>query len=87
MVLHLVNAPRTQTYRYGDPVRVCTVNSAMPPILGDFSYRDYLAREGIHSLIRFANVDVGSPREGNAIRVILLDFRSRAHEMIRRLLP
>jgi competence protein ComEC len=48
--LVLVQAPRYGDYRYGDRV---TVSGSLltPPEFDDFSYRDYLARRGIHAMI------------------------------------
>lgn len=82
----LVEAPRTEDYRYGDPVRA-RGDLRTPPEWGDFSYRDSLAREGIYSLMRYADVSVIGPRRGNPIRAALLDFRDVAHHAIIRLLP
>jgi competence protein ComEC len=84
--LVLVQTPRTQTYRYGDAIRSRGELTA-PPELEEFSYRDYLAREGVYSLMRYSNVTVVGPRRGNSIRVALLDFRAYAHQTILRLLP
>jgi competence protein ComEC len=84
--LVLVQAPRTTTYRYGDPVKV-TGELLTPPTGDDFSYRDYLARDGIYSLMQFAQVEITGERQGNPLRTTLLDFRSSAHTTILRLLP
>jgi len=84
--LVLVEAPRVETYRYGDPVRV-RGDLRTPPVLGDFSYRDSLAREGVYSLMRYAEVTVVGPRRGNPVRAALLDFRDVTHRAIIRLLP
>ncbi len=82
----LVQAPRVGSYRYGDQVRI-RGQLTTPPHNDDFSYRDYLARQGIGSLVQYAQVDVIGPRQGNPIRAALLDFRDHAHQMILRLLP
>lgn len=84
--LALVQAPRVAEYRYGDPVRV-RGELVTPPELDTFSYRDYLAREGVYSLMRYAQVEVIGPRRGSPIRAALLDFREAAHRTIARLLP
>jgi competence protein ComEC len=82
----LVEAPRVGTYRYGDPVRV-RGDLRTPPVLGDFSYRDSLAREGIYSLMRYTEITITGPRRGNPVRAMLLDFRDATHQAIVRLLP
>ncbi len=82
----LVQAPRLGTYRYGDPVRV-RGELVAPPELDAFSYRDYLAREGVYSLVRYAQVEVTGERRGNPVRAVMLDLRERANRIIARLLP
>lgn len=82
----LVQAPNVATYRYGDSVTV-RGEIVTPPDGDDFSYKDYLARQDIYSLIQYAQVEVPEGRRGNPVRAALLDFRAQAHRMIRRLLP
>lgn len=81
----LVQAPLLREYRYGDPVRVHG-ELHTPPEFEGFSYRDYLARQRIYSLIRYAQVDVTGERRGNPVRRLLLDFRDQAYSVINRLL-
>jgi competence protein ComEC len=51
----LVRVPANETYEYGERVRV-RGKLKTPPDNEDFSYRDYLAREGIHSYMTIAEV-------------------------------
>ncbi len=51
----LVRVPANETYEYGERVRV-RGKLKTPPENEDFSYRDYLAREGIHSYMSIAEV-------------------------------
>lgn len=82
----LVQTPNVGTFRYGDPVRV-QGQLVIPPESGDFSYRDYLAQDGIYSLVQYAQVEVIGPRKGSPIRAAMLDFRAYAYSIIQRLLP
>lgn len=82
----LVQAPRLGVYHYGDPVRV-RGELVAPPELDAFSYRDYLARKGVYSLVRYAQVEVTGERRGNPIWAAMFDFRERANRIIARLLP
>lgn len=84
--LALVQAPRGATYRYGDRVRVFG-KLEMPPEDEDFSYRDYLARQGVYSMVRFARVEPTGERGGSPLRGALIGFRERAHVIIGQLLP
>ena len=43
-----IRAPRSQPWHYGDQIRVFGEIDA-PPVLAEFSYRDYLARKGVLS--------------------------------------
>jgi competence protein ComEC len=49
--LALIYAPRFGNYRYGDRVEAYGTLET-PPVFETFSYREYLARQGIHSIMR-----------------------------------
>jgi len=53
--LVLVTAPPYSELEYGDQVRVLGMLKT-PPSFPDFSYRDYLARQGIYSLVNWGTV-------------------------------
>ncbi|NIR60416.1 MAG: hypothetical protein GWO02_13300, partial [Gammaproteobacteria bacterium] len=74
--LALVQAPRREDYRYGDPVHIVG-EIVTPPVLEGFSYRDYLARQNVYSLVRYATVEVTGERTGSPLRAAMLDFRTR----------
>ncbi len=84
--LLLAQTPRVGTFRYGDPVRL-TGDLRTPPVFDTFSYRDYLARQGVYSTMQFTQVEVTGPRQGSPIRAAMLDFRQQAYTLIQRLLP
>ena len=52
----LVPAPRFPSFNYGDRVRAFGVLES-PPIFEDFSYADYLARQGVYSILRRATAE------------------------------
>jgi competence protein ComEC len=61
---------------------------ATPPDFEDFSYREFLARQGIHSHFYGAQIVVrDGPTEGVAWRRWLYDLRSRGMALIERMLP
>ena len=60
----LVQVPRETDVRYGDQVRVYGAPTT-PPEYPDFSYKDYLARQGVHSLIQFGSLTVQARDQGN----------------------
>lgn len=76
-----------ERYSYGQPVRV-TGRLITPPEFEDFSYREYLARKGIHSLFYSARIDVldGAP-QGNPLLSTLYAIRQRGEAFLNRTLP
>lgn len=82
----LVQAPRYGTYAYGDRVTVSGMLLS-PPEFDGFSYRDYLARQGVHGLVSNADVEVVSTGGGVPWLRAIYAVRERAREVIDRLLP
>lgn len=76
-----------ERYLYGQPVRV-TGRLVTPPEFEDFSYREYLARKGIHSLFYSARIDVldGDP-QGNPLLAALYALRQRGEIFLNRAMP
>jgi len=62
--LLLVRVPALVTYEYGQRVRV-RGDLKTPPENEEFSYRDYLARSGIHSYMSIADVTILPGNGGN----------------------
>jgi competence protein ComEC len=75
--LALVRVPRYPEYRYGDRLEVSGLLET-PPEFEDFSYRDYLARQGVYSLMRRAKVTLLGQGEGSPFWSALYAFKSRA---------
>ncbi len=82
-----LNAGTRERYVYGQPVAV-RGRLVTPPVFEDFSYREYLARKGVHSLAYGAQIDVlpGSTR-GNPLHRTLYQFRARGEAFLNRALP
>jgi competence protein ComEC len=83
--LVLVRAPRFPEYVYGDRLAV-RGQLETPPVFEDFSYKDYLARFGIHSLIRRPQVERLASGQGNPFWAAMLAFKSRASQSINHIL-
>lgn len=76
-----------ERYTYGQPVRV-TGRLVTPPEFTDFSYKEYLARKGIHSLFYSARIDVlEAAPQGNPLLAMLYAVRRRGEAFINRALP
>lgn len=83
--LVLVRAPRYPVYAYGDRLSVTGLLET-PPIFEDFSYKDYLARSGIHSLIRRSYIQLIESGQGHPFWAAMLALKGRAAHTINRIL-
>lgn len=81
----LVQAP-LGNYQYGEVVRV-SGQLHTPPDFDGFSYREYLAREGIHSYMQYVHIEPTGERGGSPVKALMIRFRQHALDVIRRLLP
>jgi competence protein ComEC len=84
--LVLVKADRYPQRRYGDRVRVEGVLET-PPVFEEFSYREYLARQGVHSLVQRAHVTLLAENQANPLLYHLFAFKRYAQSTIANILP
>jgi competence protein ComEC len=84
--LALVRADRYPRRYYGDRVRVDGLLET-PPVFEEFSYREYLARQNIHSLIRYVTVTLLGENQASPILYHLFAFKRYAQSMIGSILP
>lgn len=84
--LVLVYAPRFPRYGYGDRLRLHGALET-PPEDDQFSYADYLARQGVYSLLRRPTVTPLGSGQANAFFQILFNFKARALEVAAALFP
>ena len=82
----LVRPSRPAEFHYGDRVRVTDQLSA-PPEFATFSYADFLARQGVYSLIDRPQVKLLEHDRGNPLLAIIYGFRDRAFVVIQQILP
>ncbi|RLC66429.1 MAG: hypothetical protein DRI48_04660, partial [Chloroflexi bacterium] len=82
----LVKVNRYPERRYGDRVLVAGVLET-PPVFEEFSYRDYLARQGIHSLIRRARVTLLGENQAHPLLYYLFVFKRYAQSTIACIMP
>jgi len=83
--LVLVRAARYPEYHYGDRLTV-TGHLETPPIFEDFSYKDYLARFGIHAMMRRTAIGLVEQNQGQPFWAGLFSFKARAAQTINRIL-
>ncbi|MDL1895160.1 DUF4131 domain-containing protein [Anaerolineae bacterium CFX7] len=84
--LALVSVARDTPVQYGDEVQVDGAPET-PPDGADFSYRDYLAREHVFTLIRHARLYTIASGKGNLFWARLYEFKAAAETAIAELLP
>lgn len=84
--LLLVRVQPNQTYEYGERIRL-RGQLKTPPESEEFSYRDYLARFGIHSYMTQAEVTRLPGAGGNPIFAQTYKFKTRLLENTYRLFP
>jgi len=82
----LVSTDNLETFHYGDRVRVRGFLE-IPPEDEEFSYRDYLARQGIHTLIRNAKVTTLERAQGNWLLGLIHRLKAKAIDNVYRLWP
>jgi competence protein ComEC len=73
-------------WKYGDRIRITGVPET-PPEDETFSYREYLAHQGVYTLFSYPFVDLIESRAGNLIVATLFSFRQRAQDVIFHILP
>jgi len=83
--LALVKADRYPQRCYGDRLLVEGLLE-MPPVFEEFSYREYLARQGIHSLISRAQVTPLAENQAGSL-YHLFAFKRQAQSIIASILP
>jgi competence protein ComEC len=84
--LLLARVSNNQTFRYGEILRL-RGSLKTPPENEDFSYRDYLAAQHIHSYMSSAEVTVLPGRGGSLVYAALYEFKEKALANIYRLFP
>lgn len=82
----LVQAPRDERFRYGDRIEV-SGPLLIPPEYDDFSYRDYLARRGIHALLPAETVEVIERDAGSRWLGAIYALRERSITVLAHMLP
>lgn len=84
--LVLVKADRYPERRYGDRVLVEGLLET-PPVFEEFSYQEYLARQGVHSLVQRARVTPLAENQASFFLYHLFAFKRHAQSVIARILP
>ncbi|HTP11319.1 MAG TPA: DUF4131 domain-containing protein, partial [Anaerolineae bacterium] len=81
-----VRPSRPAEFQYGERIQV-KGQLATPPEFATFNYADFLARQGIYSMIDRPRISVLEHDQGNPILAIIYGFRDRAYVVIQQILP
>ncbi|MBN2502972.1 MAG: ComEC/Rec2 family competence protein [Anaerolineales bacterium] len=84
--LLLARVPNGETWHYGDRV-ILTGYLETPPEDEAFSYRDYLARQGVYSMMRYGQPALLESGGGNRLVGWVYTFKEQALAMVYRLFP
>ncbi len=82
----LVYVPPYPRIHYGDRLRAVGLLET-PPVFEDFSFKDYLAREGIYALLRDVDAHVLASHQANPLMDGVLRLKSTAHQRLQSMLP
>lgn len=82
----LVQVPPGEDWAYGDQLQI-TGELQVPYDNPDFSYQEYLARQGIGSLLSYAGVTSLGSGYGNPIRAALYTLREKGFVTLHELFP
>jgi len=82
----LVRAFPNETYEYGERLRV-RGKVVTPPENEEFSYREYLARQGVHSYMSQTEITRLPGNGGNPIKRAIYAFKNKALENIYQIFP
>jgi competence protein ComEC len=84
--LILARVPVDGDWHYGDRV-VLRGELQTPPEGEEFSYRDYLARQGVYSYMRYAQAALLEPGQGNPFHNLIYSFKEKALTLVYRFFP
>jgi len=77
----LVTTNRYPKYSYGDKLEI-RGELKTPQVFEDFNYKDYLAKEGIYSVIYWPKIEKIAENQGNLVFERVLSFKERLRESI-----
>jgi competence protein ComEC len=82
----LLTVPRYPAYQYGDELQV-KGQMETPPQLDSFDYQNYLARQGIYSLMRYPKVEILTTGKGAKPLEWIYSLRDHLSQTLTQVLP
>ena len=77
----LVTTNKYPEYQYGDGLKI-KGKLKTPPVFEDFSYKDYLVKDGIYSVIYYPEIELIEKNQGNFLYAQVLDFKDKLRKVI-----
>jgi len=77
----LVTTNRYPEYQYGDKLKI-TGKLKTPPEFEDFNYKNFLAKDGIYSVISWPKIELIEKNQGNFVYAKILEFKNKLRESI-----
>lgn len=77
----LVTTRKYPEYKYGDKLKI-TGELETPQVFENFNYKDYLAKDGIYSVIYYPNIELIEKNQGNFVYAKILSFKNKLREVI-----
>jgi len=77
----LVTTNRYPEYQYGDKLKI-SGKLKTPLEFEDFNYKDYLAKDGIYSVIYLPKIELLEKNQGNLVYAKILEFKNKLRESI-----
>jgi competence protein ComEC len=84
--LLLARVPVDGDWYYWDRV-VLRGELQTPPEGEEFSYRDYLARQGVYSYMRYAQIALLEPDQGDSFHTVVYAFKEKSLHLVYRFFP
>jgi len=77
----LVTTNKYPQYQYGDRLKI-KGKLETPPVFEDFSYKDYLVKDGIYSVIYYPEIELIEKNQGNFLYAQVLNFKDKLREVV-----
>ncbi len=81
----LVFSEKYPQYKYGEEIEIKGILKE-PKNYQNFDYKNYLAKDGIYSLVYFPKIKLIKIKSGNPLKSILLNFKERMKESLNQFL-
>lgn len=72
----LVTTDLYPKYDYGDKIKI-KGKLKSPPVFEGFNYKDYLAKQGIYSVLYWPEIELIAQRRGNPVLAVVLSFKEK----------